>query len=593
MTAAVYDGPSRAALFDDAMDTTDAARGQRDVTSIRSPHERAALAKHVDEQGRFSAAKMKLWQIHSRAEECIREISGARFTSVARFPPASHPHWELAASGRRQFQLLEAVGRGGFGQVHRALMQVDGVQSTVAVKLLRDDVSPDGQAVARLRDEARWLSGLQHPGIVRVIDLMTVGGRPALVTEFIEGWDLRSCLKGGATLPPAVAFEVAARVAHALHVAHQASDGVVRRFARVVHRDVKPANILVGIHGEVKLLDFGIAHALESVREAHTRTDLLVGSPAYMAPERMTDARVGPGADVFGLAATLWQALSGEKLLPGSAARAAAFAVDRKRFEKLVDERSCALRNVLVPSALATLKRALSFDARQRPPADAFGRWCETMAAMFEGPDLRQWCADREAPSLSFGARPPKWVDAVPVTVELSPVRRKRHSARRRPMWVLLGLVGAAMAWVAGRAWQYPDAGDAGSAATESPTVADVQRVQAWAPVEVQPERAHIARPPRSVPRRTAKPAPPFAGLPATARVHVQGDARVVLVNGLQRVAVPAEVALGRWEVHADFGDAVGLRPIDQPLELRPNREAMVRCDRRMARCRVLLEDDL
>jgi hypothetical protein len=214
----------------------------------------------------------------------------------------------------RRFQLEECLGRGGFGEVYRATMtSPSGIQSQVAVKVLHGDLDDASDALDRLRDEGRLLGLLDHPSIVRVIDLCRLEGRIALVTEYVMGADLKRCIRGSQPMPPAAVAEVVARLADALDTAWKTSapDGTP---LQLVHRDVKPANVRIGRRGEVKLLDFGIARA--SLRLTRTATNLLVGSFGYLAPERLSvRPDVGPAADVFSLGCVWYEALTHRGLL--------------------------------------------------------------------------------------------------------------------------------------------------------------------------------------------------------------------------------------------------------------------------------------
>src|SRR5688572_7575723 len=154
----------------------------------------------------------------------------------------------------RTFDWVRLLGRGGFGEVYLARMHSpSGLEQQVAVKLLPAGLAPGSRAVVRLRDEAHVLASLRHPVVLAPHDLAELAGRVALVTEFIEGEDLASCIDphDPAPLPVSTQLEVLEQVASALEVAWQQ--------LRLVHRDVKPQNIRIGRHGNVKLLDFGLA----------------------------------------------------------------------------------------------------------------------------------------------------------------------------------------------------------------------------------------------------------------------------------------------------------------------------------------------
>jgi tRNA A-37 threonylcarbamoyl transferase component Bud32 len=201
-----------------------------------------------------------------------------------------------------RYVVLGELGRGGMGVVWRAEDRVIGRQ--VAVKELR---LPDGlsdeehrQFRDRLLREARTAGRLNHPGIVTVHDVVTDGGVDHIVMELIEADTLTDVVSRHGPLDERSATEVARQVLAALRRAHAGG---------VVHRDVKPSNVMLGRDGRVTLTDFGIAHAADDPRL--TTTGLLVGSPGYMAPERLEGATAAPAADLWALGATLYYAVEG------------------------------------------------------------------------------------------------------------------------------------------------------------------------------------------------------------------------------------------------------------------------------------------
>lgn len=211
-----------------------------------------------------------------------------------------------------RYALAEVLGVGGMAEVRRATDEADHGRD-VAVKLLRE-ASVDDPDAARLRSEARVLADLHHPGIVRVLDTGVHDGRPFLVMELVARATLKDlCLRHGA-LSPARTARIGAQLAGALDHVHRAG---------VVHRDVKPSNVLVDDDDRVWLTDFGIARPVDDV--AHqTRTGTTVGSPAYLAPEQVRAERTITGAaDVYALGLLLLECLSGRRCYPGPAVEAA------------------------------------------------------------------------------------------------------------------------------------------------------------------------------------------------------------------------------------------------------------------------------
>jgi len=303
----------------------------------------------------------------------------------------------------RRFEMHHCLGRGGFGEVYRASMiSPGGVRSDVAVKILHAEVDTTSQAMRRLRDEGRLLRAIHHPSVLRVHDLCRLEGRIALVTEFIEGQDLDKCLLGRDALDLRGLLEVGTRVADALHAAYTAQAPTGTGMLRLVHRDVKPANIRIGRGGEVKLLDFGIARATNLDREAQTATDAMLGSYLYMAPERfLEDGAHGPWVDVFSLGCTLYEGIAGERLFSEfSLNQLYVLVLDPARFGRFLDERLDVLGLGTPVGVTDLLCRMLQLDPMQRPSHQEVARTGTKLMRALGGPTLDRWARARSWPSL-------------------------------------------------------------------------------------------------------------------------------------------------------------------------------------------------
>ncbi|MEV4442742.1 serine/threonine-protein kinase, partial [Streptomyces sp. NPDC049577] len=201
-----------------------------------------------------------------------------------------------------RYRLLGELGRGGMGVVWRARDEVLG--RDVAVKEVRAPEGLSGSEVgrlyARLEREGRAAARVAHRNVVTVHDVATDGGRPWIVMELVAGLSLADVLEAEGPLPPARAAHIGAEVLAALCAAHAVG---------VLHRDVKPANILLANDGRVVLTDFGIA--LVEGSSALTAAGQLVGSPEYLAPERALGRPPGPASDLWSLGVTLYAAVEG------------------------------------------------------------------------------------------------------------------------------------------------------------------------------------------------------------------------------------------------------------------------------------------
>ena len=207
----------------------------------------------------------------------------------------------LGPGGR--YRLVRRIATGGMGEVWQADDTVLGRR--VALKVLVEELAADDRATRRFVREARATARLAHPNVARVYDFGRDGGVPFLVMELLEGETLAARLASG-PLPPAEAARVAAAVADALDAAHRRG---------IVHRDVKPNNVMLTRDGEVKVLDFGIAAAAD---ETHSTTGSgMYATAAYVAPERVAGEPATPASDLYSLGAVLYELLCGRPPFTG------------------------------------------------------------------------------------------------------------------------------------------------------------------------------------------------------------------------------------------------------------------------------------
>jgi len=215
------------------------------------------------------------------------------------------PEQSLTGKVFGRFRMLERIGQGGMGVVYRA-ERTDGIEQIVAVKLIGHELAVAGQE--RFRRETQLLARLEHPMIARLIDAGVEGGRAWLALEFVAGRPIDEyCEAQGLSLRERV--RLIADLAGTVASAH-------RRL--IVHRDIKPANVLVTAEGIPKLIDFGIAAALEDQGAAHAQT-VDIGrlfTPHYAAPEQVSGAPITVATDIFGLGALGYRLLTGRTLFP-------------------------------------------------------------------------------------------------------------------------------------------------------------------------------------------------------------------------------------------------------------------------------------
>jgi eukaryotic-like serine/threonine-protein kinase len=211
-----------------------------------------------------------------------------------------------------RYEIEDLVGTGGMSSVYRARDTVLGRR--VAIKILHEHHSSDDEYVERFRREARAIARLNHPNIVTIIDRGEFEGRQFIVFEHVPGDNLKDLLRRQGPLPVADAVAIAHQVARGLAFAHEHG---------IVHRDVKPQNVILDETGSPKVTDFGIARSLDP-KEGLTDSGTLLGTSDYMAPEQARGMRVDERSDQYSLGVLLYELLTGEVPYPAETFMAAA-----------------------------------------------------------------------------------------------------------------------------------------------------------------------------------------------------------------------------------------------------------------------------
>src|SRR5262249_38244912 len=215
-----------------------------------------------------------------------------------------------------RFQIIGRLATGGMAEVYLALSgELPGFRTLVVVKRILPHLASNAQFIRMFLDEARLAALLDHPNIVRIIEVGHDGEDYFLVMELVQGKPLSAVLRKAAREhrppTPALTSYLISQAAHGLAYAHTLTDGDGRPLG-VVHRDVSPQNVLLSFEGGVKMIDFGVARAFGRV--AHTSPGGLKGKIDYMSPEQASAEEVDHRADVFALGVVLWEALTGRRL---------------------------------------------------------------------------------------------------------------------------------------------------------------------------------------------------------------------------------------------------------------------------------------
>ena len=312
-----------------------------------------------------------------------------------------------------RYELKHVVGTGGMSSVycaHDTLLERD-----VALKILHEHFSEDGDYVERFRREARAAARLSHPGIVTVIDRGEEDGRQFIVFEFVDGETLKELVDRGGPMPVRRALELGLEIGRALAFAHQQG---------LVHRDVKPQNVLLNGDGRAQVTDFGIARSLDAV--GHTETGTVLGTSHYIAPEQARGERVDAQTDVYSFGVVLYELLAGEVPYGGDNFLTVAMKHVNEPVPSLLERRTdCPLR------LAALVERCMA-----KEPADRPGSMDEVVA------ELQACLAEldgRPDGDATMIVRPP--------TAKAKRPRRGPTQSRRTPLLlalVLLALLAAA-----------------------------------------------------------------------------------------------------------------------------------------------------
>ncbi len=246
-------------------------------------------------------------------------------------------------------KVLEEVGSGGMAVVYKATQEPLG--RTVAIKVLKSSIANDSQFAERFEREARFMAGFQHENIINVHDFIKLKDTMYIVMEYVEGIDLYDLLESGEDLTVDISAIITLQVARALNHAH---------FRGIIHRDIKPANIMISIQGDVKLMDFGIAHA-DSLSDL-TETGTGLGTPSYMSPEQILGEKLDSRSDIWSLGVVFYQMLTGKKPFQEDSRRSV---LQKIRLERYIPARK------LNPKVPRQLERILS-QCMAKTPADRY-----------------------------------------------------------------------------------------------------------------------------------------------------------------------------------------------------------------------------
>ena len=463
-----------------------------------------------------------------------------------------------------RYRLRRRLGRGGMAEVFEATaMGERGFERRVAVKRMLPEIGrihDNG-----FLDEARIASNLHHANIVSVLDYGIADGLPFQVLELVDGIDLQSALALGKPLPPELVLHVCTEVAYALSHAHEARapDG---QPLGIVHRDVKPANILVSYDGDVKLGDFGIALARDRLQR--TEVGIAKGTREFMSPEQWVAGDVDARSDVFALGCVLYALLTGDSPM------------GRTRAEELLEGQELTFEKQLPDDEAAIVARATRRQKRERYPTaaamgEALGAVLQKRVQQPPKALLQKWM--RELKPLA-DTQPKELVDAELASDEKPGEKKLRTQVVKtsRSRWWMAGAAAALLAGGGVAAW-WPRARV--SVRNDGAVVSSVNRAPAVATAEPpRPSEAPIANPPRVAVKPKSHPHPsapaprasaPVAVSPApvtvTGHLLVGGEGALraeIWIDGSSRGFAPKllELPAGPHEVELSLGNGSRLK---------------------------------
>lgn len=330
---------------------------------------------------------------HRREDATVDEVPNGSSEATLPHPPACQTCQTEVPEGLAQhprYRVLKLLGRGGMGTVYLAEHKV--MERTVALKVIRPGLTDRPELVERFRREVKAAAPLAHPNIVAAYDAEQAGDCHFLAMEFVDGTDLARWLKARGPLPPAEACGYVRQAALGLQHAHE---------HHLVHRDLKPQNLMRTATGAVKILDFGLALLTRSAAESGTQSGIILGTPDYMAPEQADDAHAADiRSDIYSLGCTLYELLGGQPPFPGGSL------LDKLR--RLAQEQPAplALLRPQLPAALVEVVERMMAkkpDQRFQTPGEvaaALLPWSgpppETIALPGRPPEGRRWTFSRK-----------------------------------------------------------------------------------------------------------------------------------------------------------------------------------------------------
>jgi serine/threonine-protein kinase len=410
-----------------------------------------------------------------------------------------------------RYRLTDRIAAGGMGEVWRG--EDDLLTRSVAVKLLPTGRAGDEAFLARFRAEARYAASLSHPGIARVYDYGESAefGGAYLVMELVNGEPLSAILARAGRLSPDATLDIVSQAARALDAAHQAG---------IVHRDIKPGNLLVTAGGTTKITDFGIATAVAAAQASHlTETGMVMGTAMYVSPEQATGAQVTEASDIYSLGVVAYECLAGHPPFTASEPLAIAFAHKHEPVPALPPD---------VPQPVSDLVYDMLAKTPQERPGSV--RVVADRADMLRDALTLGQAAEPGYPGATRADLPTAATGALPGTADsgtgpsrgLGDVRVPRRPSRRRQLVVagstaaLCAAAAAAGLYLTGHISARNSGNVDNTAHLSSPATTPAHRVSQASPSSPTPSPSLVVKPSVTVPSPSGNPKPTKSVKPTT-----------------------------------------------------------------------------
>ncbi len=429
-----------------------------------------------------------------------------------------------------RYEVGEIIGRGGMAEVY--VGRDTRLSRTVAIKVLRSDLSDDPTFHARFHREAQSAAALNHPAIVAVYDtgeetVRNSAGKevrfPFIVMEYVEGHTVRELLKDGAAVPIDEAAEIVVGILGALEYAH--NEGIV-------HRDIKPGNVMLTPTGQVKVMDFGIARALADQSATVTQANSVVGTAQYLSPEQARGETVDTRSDLYSTGCVLFELLTGRPPFVGESAVSVAYQHVRE-----MPPTPSSIASDIPDSLDRVTMKALAKDKNERY-SDAGAFRSDLLTVLHGGrvsaPATTAWMAAAAPVAATQIVSPPPPANSATGTMTASaPLDDPDEPGSRWWIWVLLGIaiVAGAIAW---RVWSNQD--DA-AALTVPPLVGmtEAEARETLTGLNLQMALAEERVPDAEIPEGSVVSSNPDEGAP----IEEGGLVTVTLSSGAEKVPVP------------------------------------------------------